>query len=200
MLFRSAQGISRSSGSAPSGKEGEQVTSSSLPCAGGPSAGPARGGFPVGEGRLDSDGPELGNESAIAPPFKRTRRFVSGRNYRTDFSRFSRHYFGKDDTHVTACQLADGLRRLLSPRLRPLRYLHSRWDSYPAGTTFAGTGLTPVGTTDLCTAHLDQHTHLSPSPRSGLNLHGHLRAAGDVGGERDGALEGAGLVGIEGQS
>ncbi len=28
------------------------------------------------------------------------------------------------------------------------------WDSYPAGTTFAGAGLSPVGTTSLCTAHL----------------------------------------------
>ncbi len=38
---------------------------------------------------------------------------------------------------------------LLSPRLRPLRYLHDRWDSYPAGTTFAGAGLPPAGTTNL---------------------------------------------------
>jgi hypothetical protein len=28
-----------------------------------------------------------------APPFK-----LGGRNYRTDFSRFRRHYFGKGDT------------------------------------------------------------------------------------------------------
>ena len=38
---------------------------------------------------------------------------------------------------------------LLSPRLRPLRYLHDRWDSYPAGTTFTGAGLSPAGTTNL---------------------------------------------------
>jgi len=44
---------------------------------------------------------------------------------------------------------------LLSPRLRPLRYLHDRWDSYPAGTTFAGAGLAPAGSTNLCTAHVD---------------------------------------------
>ncbi len=49
-------------------------------------------------------------------------------------------------------------RRLLSPRLRPLRYLHDRWDSYPVGTTFTGAGLAPAGKTDLCTAHLDKHT------------------------------------------
>ena len=35
-------------------------------------------------------------------------------------------------------------RRLLSPRLRPLRCLHDRWDSYPTGTT-VGTGLSPRG-------------------------------------------------------
>jgi integrase len=28
----------------------------------------------------------------------------------------------------------------------------------PAGTTFAGTGLPPVGTTSLCTAHVDHYT------------------------------------------
>ena len=28
-------------------------------------------------------------------------------------------------------------------------YLHSRWDSYPAGTTFAGAGLPPAGITGL---------------------------------------------------
>src|SRR5262249_1614867 len=49
--------------------------------------GPARGRFPVGERRSDPDGPELGNESAMAPPFKRVHRFVIGRNYRTDFFR-----------------------------------------------------------------------------------------------------------------
>ncbi len=31
---------------------------------------------------------------------------------------------------------------------------------YPAGTTFAGTGLTPAGTTNLFTAHLDHYTWL----------------------------------------
>ena len=31
-------------------------------------------------------------------------------------------------------------------------------DSYPAGTTFTGAGLSPAGTTDLRTAHLDQYT------------------------------------------
>ena len=52
----------------------------------------------------------------------------------------------------TAC------RRLLSPRLQLLRYLHSCWDSYPAGTTFAGTGLSPAGAIHLCTAHLVHYT------------------------------------------
>ncbi len=47
---------------------------------------------------------------------------------------------------------------LMSPRLRPLRYLHSRWDSYPAATTFTGAGLPPAGTSHLCTAHVDQYT------------------------------------------
>jgi hypothetical protein len=37
---------------------------------------------------------------------------------------------------------------LLSPRLQPLRRLHDCWDSYPAGTTSAGAGLSPAGTTD----------------------------------------------------
>ena len=37
--------------------------------------------------------------------------------------------------------------RQLKPMLT--RYLHIHWDSYPAGTTFAGTGLSPAGTTDL---------------------------------------------------
>ncbi len=32
------------------------------------------------------------------------------------------------------------------------------WDSYPAGTTFAGAGLPPAGTTSLCTAHLAYYT------------------------------------------
>ena len=45
-------------------------------------------------GRSDPDGPELIDESDMAaPPLK-----DGGRNYRTDFSRFSRHYFGEDDT------------------------------------------------------------------------------------------------------
>ncbi len=30
--------------------------------------------------------------------------------------------------------------------------------SYPAGTTFAGAGLPPAGTMNLCMAHVDQHT------------------------------------------
>ncbi len=47
---------------------------------------------------------------------------------------------------------------LLSPRLRPLRCLHGLWDSYPAGTTFAGAELSPAGTMSLCTAHLDHYT------------------------------------------
>ena len=48
-------------------------------------------------------------------------------------------------------QTAQG--RLLSPKLRTLCYLHIRWDSYPAGATFTGTGLSPAGTTNLFTAH-----------------------------------------------
>ncbi len=52
--------------------------------------------------------------------------------------------------------------RLLSPRLQPLRYLHGRWDSYPAETTLAGAAFSPAGTTDLCTAHVDAFT---PPPR-----------------------------------
>ncbi len=38
---------------------------------------------------------------------------------------------------------------ILSPKLRLLRYLHTYWDSYPAGTTFAGEGLSPAGITDF---------------------------------------------------
>ncbi len=54
--------------------------------------------------------------------------------------------------------LQTALRRLLSPKLRLLRYLHTRWDSYPAGTTFTGAGLSPAGITELFTAHLDQYS------------------------------------------
>ena len=57
--------------------------------------------------------------------------------------------------------LQTAFRRLLSPRLQPLRCLHDCWDSYPAGTTFAGAGLPPAGSTNLCTAHLDQYRHYS---------------------------------------
>ena len=32
------------------------------------------------------------------------------------------------------------------------------WDSYPAGMTFAGAGLSPAGTTSLCAAHVDHYT------------------------------------------
>ena len=45
--------------------------------------------------------------------------------------------------------LQAALRRLLSPKLRTLCYLRIRWDSYPAGTTFAGAGLSPAGLTNL---------------------------------------------------
>src|SRR5713101_590379 len=38
----------------------------------------------------------------------------------------------------------------LSPRLRLLRRLRDRWDSYPAGTTLTGAGLSPAGSTSLC--------------------------------------------------
>jgi hypothetical protein len=38
------------------------------------------------------------------------------------------------------------------------RWAADSWDSYPAGTTFAGTGLPPAGTMSLCTAHLDQYS------------------------------------------
>jgi hypothetical protein len=34
-------------------------------------------------------------------------------------------------------------------RLRRLRCLHRRWDSYPVGATVAGAGLTPAGSTHL---------------------------------------------------
>ena len=57
--------------------------------------------------------------------------------------------------------LQTAFRRLVSPRLRPFRYLHGRWDSYPVGTTCTGAGLAPAGTTCLCTAHLDHYTHES---------------------------------------
>ncbi len=36
--------------------------------------------------------------------------------------------------------------------------VHGHWDSYPVGTTFAGAGLSPAGTTGLYTAHVDQYT------------------------------------------
>ena len=54
--------------------------------------------------------------------------------------------------------LQTALRRLLSPKLRTLCHLHIRWDSYPAGTTFTGAGLSPAGITNLFTAHVDQRT------------------------------------------
>ena len=58
-----------------------------------------------------------------------------------------------------------------------------RWDSYPAGTTFAGTGLSPAGTTNLCTAHL---VHFSqPCDREG-----HARLDGE-GLETDATAHGA---------
>ena len=56
--------------------------------------------------------------------------------------------------------LQTAFRCLLSPRLRPLCHLHDRWDSYPAGTTFAGAGLPPAGTTNLRTAHLDYFSRI----------------------------------------
>jgi len=37
----------------------------------------------------------------------------------------------------------------LSPRPRLLPCLRDRWDGYPAGTTFAGAGLFPAGSTSL---------------------------------------------------
>ncbi len=69
--------------------------------------------------------------------------------------------------------LQTALRRLVSPKLRLLRYLHTRWDSYPAGTTFTGAGLSPAGTTDLCTAHLDHRSRLVQLPDgvSGKDTH-----------------------------
>ncbi len=57
--------------------------------------------------------------------------------------------------------LQTALRRLLSPKLRLLRYLHIRWDSYPAGTTFTGAGLPPAGITEL-----SRHTWTS-TPKKG---------------------------------
>jgi len=61
---------------------------------------------------------------------------------------------------------------LVSPDLRPLRCLHDRWDSYPAGTTFAGAGLSPAGTTSLHSRRtwastpkrIQVHLQVSPSP------------------------------------
>ena len=55
-------------------------------------------------------------------------------------------------------------RRLLSPKLRLLRYLHTRWDSYPAGTTFTGAGLPPAGITELFTAPPDHHSEVPIPP------------------------------------
>ncbi len=55
--------------------------------------------------------------------------------------------------------------RLFSPRLQPLRYLHGRWDSYPTGMTFTGTGLAPVGTTDL-SRHMWTTTQIQARPSS----------------------------------
>ena len=56
-------------------------------------------------------------------------------------------------------------RRWVVDRLSTLR-VPACWDSYPAGTTFAGAGLPPAGTTDLCTAHLDQYTRfMAAGPR-----------------------------------
>ena len=51
---------------------------------------------------------------------------------------------------------ADVLRNILVDR--PSVLIEGRRDSYPAGTTVTGAGLSPAGTTHLCTAHLDQHT------------------------------------------
>ena len=52
-------------------------------------------------------------------------------------------------THITACQLADGLTPPLSPRLRPLCYLRDRWDSYPVGTILPGQDLHLLDKTNL---------------------------------------------------
>ena len=46
--------------------------------------------------------------------------------------------------------------------------LRRRWDSYPAGTTLAGAGLSPAGTAHLFTAHLDQHSRSRRTSRSSL--------------------------------
>ena len=79
----------------------------------GPDAADAAWGLPARRALSDPNGPELGNESAIAPPFKRVHRFVIGRHYRTDFLQFPRHYFGKDDirnkigTNAPAVRAAD---------------------------------------------------------------------------------------------
>ena len=68
-------------------------------------------------------------------------------------------------THFTACQLADSLTLPPFSRLRPLRCLRDRWDSYPAGTTFAGAGLSPAGSTSFLTAHVD-HYRTKSLPRA----------------------------------
>ena len=54
--------------------------------------------------------------------------------------------------------LQTAFRRLLSPRLQPLRCLYDCWDGCPVGMTFAGAGLAPAGSTNLRTAHVDQYT------------------------------------------
>ena len=62
-------------------------------------------------------------------------------------------------THITACQLADGLTPPLSPRLRLLCCLGNRWDSYPVGTILPGQDLHLLDTTNLFTAHLDHYSY-----------------------------------------
>ncbi len=47
--------------------------------------------------------------------------------------------------------------------------LHGHWDSYPAATAFAGAGLSPAGTTDPCTAHVDQYSSFG-EPRPPFTL------------------------------
>jgi hypothetical protein len=68
----------------------------------------------------------------------------------TVWPRFAKHFAGHQaaSTPLSASRRS-AEHRLLSPKLRTLRYLHIRWDGYPAGTTFAGTGLSPAGTTNL---------------------------------------------------
>lgn len=50
--------------------------------------------------------------------------------------------------------------RLTRPVAEPIRHLHDCWDSYSAGTTFAGAGLAPAGSTHLYAAHVDHYTTL----------------------------------------